>query len=156
MIIGYHTNFGSILTDSNIQFDILKQSFDAKKLKSTFNKEVLDFEYNLLNKKNCFGIPVLSKLDSSNDSLVIGHHFFNAQESSKIGSYTFSYCLRDNHYVNLPNFTFCTLIISKYFSPDDYGILNFSKKTIKKKMINIIKSTKSKATGTVICKPLHE
>ncbi|RIA88899.1 hypothetical protein C1645_773737 [Glomus cerebriforme] len=104
------------------------------------DKNFLNYEYNsLMEKVPCLGIPVLSQLDSSNESIVIGHHFFNVRESSKIGSYTFSYCFKRKHYVNLPDFTFYTLIISKYSNSDDYGISSFSRSNFKEKIKSIIK-----------------
>jgi hypothetical protein len=135
MIVGYHTDFNSIFTDSNIQLKVLKDDFNASK-QSMDDKKFLKFEYNsLIEKIPCFGIPVLSKLDSSNESIVIGHHFFNVKENNKIGSYTFSYCFKHNHYVNLPNFSFYTLIISKYSNPD-CGISSFTKNSFKDKILS--------------------
>ncbi|CAB4378641.1 unnamed protein product [Rhizophagus irregularis] len=155
MIVGYHTDFNSIFTDSNIQLKVLESDFNASK-QSMDDKKFLEFEYNsLIEKIPCLGIPVLSKLDSSNESIVIGHHFFNVKENNKIGSYTFSYCFKHNHYVNLPDFTFYTLIISKYSNPDDYGmssftksnfngkISSFSSKSFKAKINKMIKSKSS-------------
>ncbi|CAB4384659.1 unnamed protein product [Rhizophagus irregularis] len=77
------------------------------------SSELLDFEYDLYARKTflCLGSPVLTELDSSNRSLVIGHHFFDAQEENKIGIRAFSYCLKRRCYVGLPEFTFYTLII---------------------------------------------
>jgi hypothetical protein len=67
---------------------------------------------------HCFGIPILRKFDDSNNSLVIGHHFYNIgnDENERTGLYTFAYCLKKNHFVNLPEFTFCTFIILNYSS----------------------------------------
>ncbi|PKK60936.1 hypothetical protein RhiirC2_792566 [Rhizophagus irregularis] len=87
----------------------------------------------------CFGIPVLNKLNSSNNSLVINHHFFNDQKSGKIGLYAFSYCLEKNHYVDLPDFTFTILIISTYPNSDDYGILPIKHNYKIKNLFNFIK-----------------
>jgi hypothetical protein len=140
MIIGFYTNFNFILSDFNTQLYILKNDFDASnKQDLMIDTNLLDFEYDsLIGDIPCFGIPVLTKLDSSNFSLIIGHHFFNAQEENKIGACTFSYCLKNNHYVNLPNFTFYTLIISAnyhihnayYITPFDYSFKNFRNKPI--------------------------
>jgi len=140
MIIGFHIDFNSIFTDSNIQLKVLRSDFNASK-QSIDGKEFLDFKYNSLTEKiTCFGIPVLSELNSSNESIVIGHHFFNVRETYQIGSYTFSYCFKHNHYVNLPNFAFYSLIISKYPNSDNYGISSFSSDSLKNKMKNSIKS----------------
>ncbi|CAB4385686.1 unnamed protein product [Rhizophagus irregularis] len=124
MIIGYDINFNFILSDFNIQLKVLEDHFEA--LTSTLskdNKKILDFEHDsgIL----CFGIPVLNKFSFSNNSLVIGHHFFKVQEKNKIGRYTFSYSLNDNNYVNLPTFSFYTLIISNFPTSNAYGTLPF-------------------------------
>ncbi|CAB4390546.1 unnamed protein product [Rhizophagus irregularis] len=87
----------------------------------------------------CFGIPVLSKLDSPNNNYqVIGHYFYN-DEKNKIGSYIFSYCLENNHFISLPNFTFYTLIISNYLNSDNCGILPFQHMSKISKMLDLIK-----------------
>ena len=62
------------------------------------------------------------------------------RENNKIGSYTFSYCIRDNHYVNLPDFTFYTLIISKYPNSDGYGMSSFSGNKFKDKISSFNKN----------------
>ncbi|PKY60872.1 hypothetical protein RhiirA4_520211 [Rhizophagus irregularis] len=135
MIVGYDTNFDFNHTDFNTKLKVLKNDFNALNCQAI--SESLDLEYNpsIL----CFGIPVLSNLDSSNDSLVIGHHFSNDRENRKVGSYIFSYCLEKNHYVNLPNFTFYTLIISNYPNSDNYGISTFQHTSKTKKLVNFIK-----------------
>ncbi len=122
MVIGYDINFNLFHQDFNIQLNIYKKDLSIQSL--DYKEEFFNLEDNSLIKKiPCFGIPVLSKLDSSNISLVIGHHFFSKENT--IGSYTFSYCLKNKHYVNLPNFTFCTLIISNHPNPDASGISYF-------------------------------
>ncbi|PKB99928.1 hypothetical protein RhiirA5_505458 [Rhizophagus irregularis] len=134
MIVGYDTNFDFNHSDFNTKLKVLKNDFNALNCQAI--SESLDLEYNpsIL----CFGIPVLSNLDSSNNSLVIGHHFINDRENRKVGSYIFSYCLEKNHYVNLPNFTFYTLI-SKYPNSDNYGISTFQHTSKTKKLLNFIK-----------------
>ncbi|GBB98086.1 hypothetical protein RclHR1_31300001, partial [Rhizophagus clarus] len=111
----------------------------------------------------CFGIPVLSKLDDSNNSLVIGHHFFNDKENRKIGSYLFSYCLEKNNYVNLPNFTFYTLVISNHPNSGNYGIPTFKHTNKIGKLFNLIKFNSLKSnpkfislysTGENECSPI--
>jgi hypothetical protein len=145
MIVGYHTDFNTIFADSNIQLKVLKDDFYASKQSMDY-KKLLNFEYNsLIEKIPCFGIPVLSKLDSSNESIVIGHHFFNIKEWNKIGLYAFSYCFKHNHYVNLPNFSFYTLIISKYSNPD-CGISSFTNNnSLNIDMKNLFKSKFNKS-----------
>lgn len=133
MVIGFYTNFNFILSDFNTQLTISKNDLnDLNNQNIMINTNLLEYEYDsLIGDIPCFGIPVLTKLDSSNISLVIGHHYFNAQEENKIGACTFSYCSKNNHYVNLPNFTFYTLIIpAHYHIPFDYSIRNFRKPII--------------------------
>ncbi|RIA86218.1 hypothetical protein C1645_829600 [Glomus cerebriforme] len=101
------------------------------------NRELLNFEYDSFTDiPPCLRIPVLTKLDSSNNSLIIGHHFYNAQEENKIGVCTFSYCLKNNHYVNLPKFNFYTLIISNYHIHNACDTISFDYSFMKKPYIN--------------------
>ncbi|CAB5395412.1 unnamed protein product [Rhizophagus irregularis] len=53
------------------------------------------------------------RLKDSNDfPPVIGHNFHDIESDHELKVGIFSYCSKDNCYLNLPNFTFCTLIIS--------------------------------------------
>ncbi|RIA86849.1 hypothetical protein C1645_828628, partial [Glomus cerebriforme] len=122
MVIGYDLNFNFNYSDFNVKLKVLKNVFNTSNYQAS---KSLDLEYDPL--VLCFGIPVLNKLDPSNNSLVIGHHFFNDKENRKIGPYLFSYCLEKKHHVNLPDFTFHTLIISNYPYSDNYGILSFKR-----------------------------
>jgi hypothetical protein len=135
MIVGYDTSFDFNHSDFNIKLKVLKNDFNALNCQAI--TESFDLEYNP--SVLCFGIPVLSKLDSLNNSQVIGHYFFNDKEKRKIGSYLFSYCLENNHFVNLPNFTFHTLLILNYPNPDNYGILPFQHKSKIRKLLKLIK-----------------
>jgi hypothetical protein len=99
------------------------------------NVELLSLENSFDNIPPCLGSPVLTKLDSSNNSLVVGYHFYNAQEKKKIGACTFSYCLKNNRYVNLPKFTFYALIISNYHVRNACDIINFNYSLLKKPYI---------------------
>ncbi|PKY55869.1 hypothetical protein RhiirA4_475670 [Rhizophagus irregularis] len=125
MIVGYDINFDFNHSDLNVKLKILKNEFNVSNQQAITKQLGLEYyDSSIL----CFGIPVLSKLDRSNNSLVIGHHFFNDRENKEIETYIFSYCsycLRKNHYVNLPNFTFYTLIVSNYPNSDNYGISPF-------------------------------
>ncbi|CAG8538221.1 9905_t:CDS:2 [Funneliformis mosseae] len=122
MVIGYYKDLNFILSDfDETQLNIIKKDLTATS--NTHYREFLDFEYNSIsNIVPCIGIPVLKTLDLSKISHVIGHRFFNVQEENKIGSYTFSYCLKDHNCVELPEFTFYTLIISNYYDRKAYGI----------------------------------
>lgn len=140
MIIGYDINFNFILSDFNIQLEVLEDQFEAlTSTPSKDNKKILDFKQDpdIL----CFGIPVLNKFSFSNNSLVIGHHFFKVQEKNKIGRYTFSYSLSDNNYVNLPTFTFYTLIIPNSPTSNAYGTLPFECLKFRLKKHNSLKAT---------------
>ncbi|PKB98823.1 hypothetical protein RhiirA5_506018 [Rhizophagus irregularis] len=139
MVIGYYTDFNFIHSDFKAQLKILKNEFSMpnnSNNQTMINAELLSFENPFINIPACLGSPVLTKLDSSNDSLIIGYHFFNAQEENKIGACTFSYCLKNHHYVNLPKFTFYTLIISKYHIPNAYNIIPFDYSLLNKPFID--------------------
>ncbi|PKY42181.1 hypothetical protein RhiirA4_540209 [Rhizophagus irregularis] len=112
MVIGYYIDFNFIISDFNTQLKIFKNE-NTSNGQTTINTELLNFEYDpyISEVPPCIGIPVLTKLDSSNDSFIIGHHFFNAQKN-KTSVCTFSYNLKDCIYDKLPDFTFYTLIIS--------------------------------------------
>ncbi|UZO27495.1 uncharacterized protein OCT59_019688 [Rhizophagus irregularis] len=123
MVVGYDINFDFINSDSNIHFEVIENKIGASK--SMYCKKLFDDsfteEYKEYEEHICLGIPVLSELKPSHKFLVIGHHFSNYQENNRIGTYTFSYCLKKNHYVELPEFTFHTLIISNYHNFDEYN-----------------------------------
>ncbi|PKC61674.1 hypothetical protein RhiirA1_464680 [Rhizophagus irregularis] len=145
MIIGYDISFDFNHLDLDFKLEVLKNDFNASNHQDI--AKPLDLEYNpsIL----CFGIPVLNKLDSSINSLIIGHYFFDDKENRKIGSYLFSYCLKNNHFVNLPNFTFHTLIISNYSNSDNYGILPFQHMSKIRNLLNLI-NVKPKSTPKFI------
>uniref|UniRef100_U9T872 MACPF domain-containing protein n=1 Tax=Rhizophagus irregularis (strain DAOM 181602 / DAOM 197198 / MUCL 43194) TaxID=747089 RepID=U9T872_RHIID len=143
MIVGYDINFDYNHSDFNIKLEVLKNNFNGSNCQAI--AESLDLEYNpsIL----CFGTSILSELDSSNNSQAIGHYFFNDRGNKKIGSYLFSYCLENNHFVNLPNnFEFHTLIILNYLDSDNYGILPFQHMSKIRKMFNFIKLNSLKST----------
>jgi hypothetical protein len=100
MIVGYDVNFDFSRSDHNVnvKLKILKNNINLSNRQAIIKPLDLEHDSSAL----YFGIPVLNKLDSSNNSLIIGHHFFN-DENEIIGSYIFSYCLKKNHFVNLPN-----------------------------------------------------
>ncbi|CAG8681669.1 12335_t:CDS:1 [Funneliformis mosseae] len=133
MVIGYNTDL-NFLTDFDVQLKIIEKDFSA----SNNQTMMFDTEFSYDSNVNppCLGIPVLNKLDSSNESLIIGHHFFNNQTKKEIGLCTFSYCLKNKRYVNLPNFTFYTLIISNYSKPNAFGTIPFEHSLFKKPYIN--------------------
>ncbi|GBB92854.1 hypothetical protein RclHR1_20680002 [Rhizophagus clarus] len=159
MIVGYDINFDFNRSDLNVKLKILKNEFNATNDKIIVKPLELEYDLSIL----CFGIPVLRKLDDSSNSLVIGHHFFNDKENRKIGSYLFSYCLEKNHYVNLPNFTFYTLVISNNPNSGNYGISTFRHTNKIGKLLNLIKFNSFKSnpkfvslyfTGENVCSPI--
>ncbi|GBB83466.1 hypothetical protein RclHR1_01020007 [Rhizophagus clarus] len=120
MIIGYDINFR--LNSSN--YDVRLKEWDVQNCEGHTYKCFLK-----LNNKEllCFGIPKFKKLDRSNESLVIGHHFFDDQVNQNFGLYTFSYSLGQKQYVKLPDFTFYLFIITcNTDNTDDYGKLSFN------------------------------
>ncbi|RIA83526.1 hypothetical protein C1645_742990 [Glomus cerebriforme] len=162
MIVGYDINFNFNNSDFNIKLEVLKNNFNTSNCQNIV--KTLDLEYD--SSALCFGIPVLRKLNTSNNSLVIGHHFFDDKVNRRIGSYMFSYCLEKNHYVNLPDFTFHTLIISNYSNSDNWGILPFQCSNKLSNLLNFFDFTKSNAlkskpkfislysTGENYCSPI--
>ncbi|CAB4442682.1 unnamed protein product [Rhizophagus irregularis] len=145
MIIGYDINFDFNHSDLNVKLKILKNDFDSSDRQAIIKPLDLEYDSSAL----YFGIPVLNKSEPSNDSLVIGHHFFN-DENKIIGSYIFSYCLKKNHFVNLPNFTFYTLIISNYPNSDNYGISPLQHASKISKLLNFIKFNSLKSNPKFI------
>ncbi|GBC39095.2 hypothetical protein GLOIN_2v1635604 [Rhizophagus irregularis DAOM 181602=DAOM 197198] len=128
MVVGYDINFNFINSHSNIHIKVIEKKIKATK--SMYCKELFDDSFTKDTEEHiCLGIPVLRELNPSFDSLIIGHHFFNCQESNRIGAYIFSYCLKKNHYVELPEFTFHTLIISNYPDCNEYKIIPFNCKS---------------------------
>ncbi|PKC01675.1 hypothetical protein RhiirA5_381540 [Rhizophagus irregularis] len=95
MVIGYDLNFDLSHSEFNIQLKVQNEYFKATGHQTIIKSLDLEDNSSVL----CLGIPVLSKLNSSNDSLVINHHFFNDQNNEKIGLHAFSYCLEKNHYI---------------------------------------------------------
>ncbi|CAB4428347.1 unnamed protein product [Rhizophagus irregularis] len=146
MIVGYDINFDFNHSDFNVKLKVLKNEFNISNQQTVIKQLDLEYGSSVL----CFGIPVLSKLNSSNNSLVIGHHFINDRENRKVETYIFSYCLEKNHYVNLPKFTFYTLIISKYPNTDNYGISTLQKTSKIRKLFNFIKFNSLKSTPRFI------
>src|SRR3954454_18990239 len=114
-------DFNFILPDT-ISVELIKVDYN--------NKQDLEFHSIPLQQKldslmarsiPFFGVPILSNLDSSNNSLIIGHNFRNTQSNSKFNVDIFSYCVRKGCYGKIPKFTFCALFISDYPNPDAYA-----------------------------------
>ncbi|PKB98550.1 hypothetical protein RhiirA5_383838, partial [Rhizophagus irregularis] len=73
MVVGYDINFDFNHSDFNVKLKVLKDEFNISNQQAVIKQLDLEYDSSVL----CFGIPVLSKLNSSNNSLVIGHHFIN-------------------------------------------------------------------------------
>jgi hypothetical protein len=136
MVIGYDINFDFIHTDSDVKFEVMKFEFRKNKINSSSHMEYKEKFLKLDKGQICVGIPVLEEFNytlSTPESPVIGYHFFYDNED-KIGIYTFSYCLKEKHYVNLPDFNFYTLIINH----PDFQICDFSNNDKNKKKTKYI------------------
>ncbi|CAB4428302.1 unnamed protein product [Rhizophagus irregularis] len=81
MIIGYDINF-DFRSDHNVKLKILKNDFSSSNNQVIIKPFDLEYESSAL----YFGIPILNNLDNSNNSLIIGHHFFNDNKNKRIGS----------------------------------------------------------------------
>ncbi|CAB4426482.1 unnamed protein product [Rhizophagus irregularis] len=125
MVVGYNANFNFILPN----IEVIKKRYIPQG-QCNFNSMSLS-KHELMTKNiPFFGIPVFEDLNSQNKSLVIGHNFRNVDDELKIDMY--SYCSKDGRYVDLPKFTFCTLIINDPIS-NAYELLPFKFSTLKKK-----------------------
>ncbi|EXX70781.1 uncharacterized protein OCT59_019176 [Rhizophagus irregularis] len=110
MIIGFDIYFNHILSDTSVF--LYKDEYKTKS-SCLFDSMNYKLEYELITGNIPFlGIPILNRLDSSNNSIIIGHNFCNIQSNNKFRIDTFSYCVKNKRYVNLPDFSFCILIIS--------------------------------------------
>ncbi|CAB5376190.1 unnamed protein product [Rhizophagus irregularis] len=109
MVVGYDTDFKYIYLDKNkvelrkFVYDTENREFDSIPLQRELFSMIRDGN-------SFFGLPILNNLNPSNESLVIGHNFRKTSNNEfKID--LFSYCTKTHRYVNLPKFTFCTLVI---------------------------------------------
>ncbi|RGB33723.1 hypothetical protein C1646_743182 [Rhizophagus diaphanus] len=106
MIVGYDVDFNCILSNVNV-----------KLISTTYNSNqpsmVLPFEDELITTNTPFlGIPVLENLNYLNSSIAIGYNFHKLYDKhNELNIEIFPYCLKTKRYVNLPKFTFCTIII---------------------------------------------
>ncbi|CAB4426280.1 unnamed protein product [Rhizophagus irregularis] len=132
MVVGYDIDF-NFITDESVE--IIKKQYDPGN-NEKFDQIILHTKYGLKGTNiPFFGMPVLNSLKDSNDfPPVIGHNFHDIESDHELKVGIFSYCSKDNCYLNLPNFTFCTLIIS---DPDAYISLPFKFRILKKPFINL-------------------
>ncbi|RIA91153.1 hypothetical protein C1645_132041 [Glomus cerebriforme] len=127
MVVGYDMDFNFILPS----IEVIENYYDPQG-PCNFKSMELASNYNLLTGNiPFFGIPILENLNSSNNSLIIGHNFRKDDNSSKID--VFSYCLKKRCFVNLPKFTFHTLIILNNIASNAYELLPFEFSMLKNK-----------------------
>ncbi|GBC01723.1 hypothetical protein RclHR1_04300005 [Rhizophagus clarus] len=123
MIVGYDKDFNFILPT----IEVIKKHHNSRDHHS-FDSIALSKQDLMTRNIPFFGIPVFE--DLNHKSLVIGHNFRNVDNELKID--VFSYCSKNSRYVDLPEFTFCTLIINDPIS-NAYGLLPFKFSMLKKK-----------------------
>src|SRR5581483_4297209 len=87
------------------------------------------------------GISILNSLDSSNDSLVIGHNYHEIKSAHELKVDIFSYCSKESRYCNIPKFTFSTLII---LDDDAYQSCYLKFNKLKKPFIDLPNFNKDK------------
>ncbi|RGB22034.1 hypothetical protein C1646_783421 [Rhizophagus diaphanus] len=136
MVVGYDIDF-NFITDKSVE--IIKKQYDPRS-NEKFDQLILHTEYGLKGTNFPFlGMSIINNLKDSNDfSLVIGHNFHDIESDHELKVGIFSYCSKDNCYFNLPNFTFCALIIS---DPYAYNSLPFKFRILKKPFINLDSET---------------
>lgn len=106
MIIGYDVDFNFIYSD--ISVELIKCVYNPKK-----PSIALPFKEELISTNTPFlGIPVLNNITYLNSSITIGHNFRKLDNKpNEFDIEAFPYCLKTSCYINLPKFTFCTIII---------------------------------------------
>ncbi|GBC09433.1 hypothetical protein RclHR1_08860006 [Rhizophagus clarus] len=124
MIVGYLTDF--------LQLDNYQASYQMVVIKTNFYEEyssnthkiktkLLDCEYDV------YSTPLLllggsTLTESDNESLIIGHRFFNTNKKNKIGVCAFCFNTEWGRYVELPPLTFYVLVIKKFNQTNTCGI----------------------------------
>ncbi|PKY18166.1 hypothetical protein RhiirB3_522549 [Rhizophagus irregularis] len=147
MIVGYDIEFDCI---SDNCVEIVKERYlqdvqnpqNPQNTQNTQNTQNKKFHSLILRTKNdlkgtdypFFGISTLNNLNDPNDSLVIGHNFYEIQSKNELKIDLFSYCSKKNCYSDLPNFTFCVLII---LDSKAYTLRPFKFRMLKKPFINL-------------------
>ncbi|CAB4414885.1 unnamed protein product [Rhizophagus irregularis] len=118
MVIGYYRDFNF---DFNTRLKVQKNDFNAPA--NTDNLIEYDSKVPI-----CLGTPVLSEYPK-HESLIIGHYYYVQEENNKIKACTFAYCLEERRLlVNLPKFTFYTLIITNYHAMSACDTITLRKK----------------------------
>jgi hypothetical protein len=109
MAIGYDTEFKYIYSDDK-RVELRKFVYDTENCEFDSIPIQRELVSMISNGNPFFGFPILNNLNSSNDSLVIGHNFRKTLNNEfKVD--LFSYCTKTHRYVKLPKFTFCTFVI---------------------------------------------
>ncbi|CAB5199847.1 unnamed protein product [Rhizophagus irregularis] len=111
MVIGYDINFNHIASNISIQSKKFIYESQNQCMFDSISLEHNNLDLMMKNNNPFMGISVLRSYDSSNKSLVIGHNFCK-DENNKFKINIYSYCVKENCYVNLPKFTFHTFIIT--------------------------------------------
>ncbi|POG58759.1 uncharacterized protein OCT59_002530 [Rhizophagus irregularis] len=139
MIIGYDVNFNSSdKLNDEIRVEVINNpKLDMSKIEELmYRYDFKNFGFN--EEKSFLGIPVLSELDKSNKSIIIGHYFLE-NESNEVEANMFAYCLIKKEFVKLPkSCCFHVLVISGSPNSNTYGKFPFNEKrtlTGKKKYI---------------------
>jgi hypothetical protein len=137
MVIGYDMDFNFILPDS-IGVELIKNAYNPQNPRE-FHSIPLQQKLNSMITDGIpfFGIPVLNDLDSSNKSIIIGHNFCNTRSDNKVNVDIYSYCLKKKRYEKLPQFIFCTLIISDHPTSNFYASLPFNFKFLRDPFIEL-------------------
>ncbi|RGB24373.1 hypothetical protein C1646_726324 [Rhizophagus diaphanus] len=109
MIISYDVDFNFIYSDVSVE--LIKCVYNVYNSKKP--SMALPFEEELISTNTPFlGIPILNSITYLNSSIAIGHNFRKLDNKpNELDIEAFPYCLKTSCYVNLPKFTFCTIII---------------------------------------------
>jgi hypothetical protein len=117
MIAGYDIDLG---LESKDKLKVLEHKVTTL----SRSDELLLPNFNCKSEPYYIGIPVLNRLDTENNSLIIGHHFY--KQENQIGVWSYSYCLNKGHYVDLPKSKIYILIISHYDRRHNYETLPYA------------------------------
>ncbi|RIA83678.1 hypothetical protein C1645_833429 [Glomus cerebriforme] len=109
MIIGYDPDFNLKNLNDEIHLEVYgEDNEDNQESGDQELKSILTID--LKEASSFLGIPVLRELNKPDESIIIGHYFL--KNENNIETIVFSYNLKENKYVKLPNFRFYVLTIS--------------------------------------------
>ncbi|POG77635.1 hypothetical protein GLOIN_2v1815663 [Rhizophagus irregularis DAOM 181602=DAOM 197198] len=142
MVVGYDIEFDYISADNCIEVVKGQYSQNTQNIQNKMLHSLTLETTNHLMGTNYpfFGISILNNLNDPNDSLIIGHNFYEIQSNHELKIDLFSYCSKKNRYLKLPNFTFCALII---LEPNTYTSLPFEFRMFKKPFISLSSQNKN-------------